>query len=254
MSATEKNLKLFEDAIGLFTGERYDECLSLLAEIESSALPVARQAEYHGLMGDLYAHKGAVSKALESLSKAIEIDPEDPIPYSSRAEIYRSQQQATKYSEDMETAIRLSKLPKNKERFDASCQNSGFETQQAFLEAHYFPMAKGTDNLQQMWDSLPPEMHDPAKRDSMDPSERDAAFEKMLAAAKGLDMSHTETGAEMPKHSKADSASSTSSGSSRPGTPQPAIKGITKEFQSGCLIAILGVGAVIGGLCNLRYW
>ena len=242
MSAQEQNLKLFEDAIGLFTSERYDERLSLLAEIESSALPVARQAEYHGLMGDLYANKGAVSEALESLSKAIAIDPEDPIPYSSRAEIYRSQQKAAEYSEDMETAIRLSKLPKNKERFDASYQNSGFETQQAFLEAHYFPLAKGLDNLRQMWDSLPPEMHDPAKRDSMDSSERDEAFEKMLAAAKGLDMSHTETGAEMPKHSKTVSASSTSSESSRLGAPQPATK------NCGCVIAILGVGPLLAGL------
>ena len=239
---TEKNLKLFEDAIQLFANDRIEESRSLLTEIEASALPVAKQAEYHGLMGDMYAQKGEIGKAFESLGRAIAVDPEDPISYSSRAHLYRSEGKATEYSEDMETAIRLSKLPKNKEKYDAAYQGMGLESHQAYLEANYNPLPKGSDNLRQVMGSIPPDVRDPEKRALMDPSERDEAIEKILAAAEGLDASHTETGAKMPKDSKTVSASSTTSGSSNRGTPKPTTQ------NGGCLNVILVVGSVLTGL------
>ena len=242
MSVTEKNLKLFEDATQLFANDRIEECRSLLTEVESSALPVARQAEYHGLIGDIYAHKGETAKAFESLGRAIAVDPEDPISYSSRAHLYRSEGKATEYSEDMETAIRLSKLPKNKEKYDAVYQGIGLESHQAYLEANYNPLPKGSDDFRQMMDSIPQDLRDPEKRALMDPSERDEAMKKILAAVEGLDMNHTETGAEIPKHQKTVSASPTTSGSSNRGTPKPTTQ------NGGCLNVILVVGSVLTGL------
>ncbi|MDA7867628.1 tetratricopeptide repeat protein [Akkermansiaceae bacterium] len=242
MSVTEKNLKLFEDAIQLFANERIEESKSLLTEIEASALPLAKQADYHGLMGDLYAQKGEVGKAFESLGRAIAVDTEDPMSYLSRAHLYRSEGKATEYSEDMETAIRLSKLPKNKEKYDPVYRGMGLESYQAYLEANYMPLPKGSDNLRQVMDSIPPDVLDPEKIDLMDPSEREEAEERLLAAALRLDADHTETGAKMPEDPKTVSASSTTSGSNGGETPKPTTQ------NGGCLNVILVVGSVLTGL------
>jgi len=91
-------------AYDLYYLGRYDETLSLVKKHES-ALPNDKDLPL--IAGNVYVHNHDLQAALESFTRALELDPKMATGYVNRGFVWNDLKQAAKASKDFQTALKL---------------------------------------------------------------------------------------------------------------------------------------------------